>query len=181
MTDLPAPHSLRVPRWVNDDESISCFLCDQLFTFFNRRHHCRRCGLLVCNACSTHRLPIGDNTDGVFRCCDKCLAFSQTIQSASAEIEDPKAPAATRTPQRTQLRRFRRALLKNPSLSDAPTAVQCPFSPLVVAVDSPVPFPTFCCQLNLASSALMASNVACPPLWTVLDLSLLCYDVFDEV
>jgi hypothetical protein len=29
------------PRWQPDAEAISCYVCDNRFTFLNRRHHCR--------------------------------------------------------------------------------------------------------------------------------------------
>ncbi|KAK8198648.1 hypothetical protein M8818_006515 [Zalaria obscura] len=47
-----------VPRWQPDDETSSCSVCDAPFTFLNRRHHCRRCGRLVCASCSPHRITI---------------------------------------------------------------------------------------------------------------------------
>ncbi|CAN0497659.1 unnamed protein product, partial [Ectocarpus sp. 12 AP-2014] len=40
--------------WMDDDSSPSCLLCDALFTFTNRRHHCRACLKLVCSACSSN-------------------------------------------------------------------------------------------------------------------------------
>jgi hypothetical protein len=41
---------------VEDNASLSCLLCVQKFTYSNRRHHCRTCGALVCDLCSTKRL-----------------------------------------------------------------------------------------------------------------------------
>ena len=34
----------------------NCELCETKFTLFNRRHHCRVCGRVVCDACSENRL-----------------------------------------------------------------------------------------------------------------------------
>lgn len=45
-------------RWVPDSEASNCQLCDSSFGFFNRRHHCRECGKVVCNTCSTGRIKI---------------------------------------------------------------------------------------------------------------------------
>lgn len=42
-------------HWVKDDTSDSCLLCSDTFSLLKRRHHCRRCGLLVCGACSNKK------------------------------------------------------------------------------------------------------------------------------
>lgn len=47
-----------VPRWQPDDELSACSICGNSFTFLNRRHHCRRCGRLVCGPCSPHRITL---------------------------------------------------------------------------------------------------------------------------
>lgn len=45
--------SFSVPSWQPDLDSDHCAICGQHFTFFIRRHHCRMCGRIVCNDCST--------------------------------------------------------------------------------------------------------------------------------
>mmetsp|Transcript_29609 Transcript_29609/g.65638 ORF Transcript_29609/g.65638 Transcript_29609/m.65638 type:complete len:702 (-) Transcript_29609:18-2123(-) len=45
-------------NWVDDGSSQHCLLCVQKFTYSNRRHHCRTCGVLCCDQCSTKRLRI---------------------------------------------------------------------------------------------------------------------------
>lgn len=42
-------------EWVKDNLSDVCQLCLDSFTMTRRRHHCRRCGSLVCGACSTKK------------------------------------------------------------------------------------------------------------------------------
>jgi hypothetical protein len=40
------------PRWVPDAEAALCMLCESTaFGTFQRRHHCRSCGWVVCAAC----------------------------------------------------------------------------------------------------------------------------------
>jgi hypothetical protein len=66
--------------WVNDDERVLCNLCSTVFTLFNRRHHCRACGEIYCNACSSESGLVAQSTDGVgsglvvvsSRICKKC-------------------------------------------------------------------------------------------------------------
>eukprot|EP01043_Picozoa_sp_COSAG02_P008590 COSAG02_NODE_277_length_25939_cov_108.963971_17_plen_142_part_00 len=42
-------------QWMQDDASDKCLLCGSEWSMFNRRHHCRSCGILVCYYCSSHR------------------------------------------------------------------------------------------------------------------------------
>ena len=39
------------PEWHPDNSNKTCELCENGFTFFNRRHHCRNCGRVVCGKC----------------------------------------------------------------------------------------------------------------------------------
>ena len=40
------------PTWVSDLTAPHCMICQKGFTLLMRRHHCRRCGKLVCHACA---------------------------------------------------------------------------------------------------------------------------------
>ena len=42
--------------WFDDKLSNGCLLCGTPFTVWLRRHHCRSCGLLVCQPCSLRKL-----------------------------------------------------------------------------------------------------------------------------
>ncbi|DAA75873.1 TPA_exp: Uncharacterized protein A8136_1244 [Trichophyton benhamiae CBS 112371] len=48
----------RLPRWQPDSEVTECPICGITFTFWFRKHHCRKCGRVVCAACSPHRITI---------------------------------------------------------------------------------------------------------------------------
>lgn len=37
--------------WMKDEESERCSKCNKKFSFNNRRHHCRICGLIFCGKC----------------------------------------------------------------------------------------------------------------------------------
>eukprot|EP00939_MAST-03C_sp_MAST-3C-sp1_P004888 g4888.t1 len=84
------------PLWVPDNFSPVCMCCGVIkfskFSLRNRRHHCRRCGVLVCSSCSRHKLmlPSLDSRNPV-RVCDKCKA---RVTVASTPDEDARAAVA---------------------------------------------------------------------------------------
>ncbi|KAG6065185.1 hypothetical protein E4U32_007669 [Claviceps aff. humidiphila group G2b] len=51
-------HEVAPPRWQPDAEVTYCPICRAQFSFFIRKHHCRKCGRVVCAACSPHRIII---------------------------------------------------------------------------------------------------------------------------
>mmetsp|Transcript_46323 Transcript_46323/g.110268 ORF Transcript_46323/g.110268 Transcript_46323/m.110268 type:complete len:319 (+) Transcript_46323:70-1026(+) len=61
-------------RWQNDEDVTNCPLCLQEFnSAFCRKHHCRQCGRVVCDACSQTRLRLpGSQSATKERVCDEC-------------------------------------------------------------------------------------------------------------
>ena len=47
-----------LPRWQPDGDVDRCPVCRTEFSFWYRKHHCRKCGRVVCAACSPHRITI---------------------------------------------------------------------------------------------------------------------------
>ncbi len=47
-----------LPVWQPDAEVSVCPICGQHFNFWYRKHHCRKCGRVVCSSCSPHRITI---------------------------------------------------------------------------------------------------------------------------
>lgn len=47
-----------LPRWQPDTEVSKCPICGTIFSFWYRKHHCRKCGRVVCANCSPHRITI---------------------------------------------------------------------------------------------------------------------------
>jgi FYVE zinc finger len=47
-----------VPAWQPDSEVSHCPICKKQFKWMFRRHHCRKCGRVVCDSCSPHRITI---------------------------------------------------------------------------------------------------------------------------
>ncbi len=49
-------------RWISDEERVMCVQCSTAFSFFERRHHCRLCGEVFCNSCTSAVIDFKDNT-----------------------------------------------------------------------------------------------------------------------
>ncbi|CAE6491886.1 unnamed protein product [Rhizoctonia solani] len=51
--------------WKPDEMADGCdtLTCDAKFSLFERRHHCRRCGDVFCQACSSHQTLLLDTTN----------------------------------------------------------------------------------------------------------------------
>lgn len=49
--------------WQNDSDVLNCQnkKCNSLFTFFNRKHHCRKCGQIFCSTCSSYKVHIPEH------------------------------------------------------------------------------------------------------------------------
>uniref|UniRef100_A0A034VST4 Zinc finger FYVE domain-containing protein 26-like protein n=1 Tax=Bactrocera dorsalis TaxID=27457 RepID=A0A034VST4_BACDO len=79
--------------WVRDDDATHCMCCHRAaFTMLMRRHHCRRCGRVVCFACSAHRMRIPDLYEDVeVRVCNDC--FSKTAEVQRRRTQDAHAVA----------------------------------------------------------------------------------------
>ena len=56
-----------------------------------RRHHCRRCGKIVCNGCSTKRLLIPAQSSDPVRVCDPCFAEASSKRVSAAALGDSSA------------------------------------------------------------------------------------------
>lgn len=58
-------------QWVPDSATAVCMACKvERFSMFNRRHHCRRCGRVVCRGCSSRNTLIFGM---VARTCNDCF------------------------------------------------------------------------------------------------------------
>ena len=56
--DATEPADFVLARWQPDAEVTYCPICNSQFSIFVRKHHCRKCGRVVCNSCSPHRIMI---------------------------------------------------------------------------------------------------------------------------
>lgn len=50
---IEAARNFAPPVWEREDGVTSCRLCNHSFAVFRRKHHCRNCGMCVCDKCCT--------------------------------------------------------------------------------------------------------------------------------
>ncbi|XP_055384992.1 zinc finger FYVE domain-containing protein 26 homolog isoform X2 [Condylostylus longicornis] len=69
-------------EWIKDEDANVCQSCRYtVFTMLIRRHHCRRCGRVVCYSCSKHRIKIPEiYQDVLVRICIDCAKEIQVME-----------------------------------------------------------------------------------------------------
>lgn len=63
--------ALKGHTWLKDDEASGCKQCRKEFSISRRKHHCRNCGDIFCNTCSSNELSLPSYPKPV-RVCDIC-------------------------------------------------------------------------------------------------------------
>uniref|UniRef100_A0A8C7K448 RUN and FYVE domain containing 1 n=1 Tax=Oncorhynchus kisutch TaxID=8019 RepID=A0A8C7K448_ONCKI len=71
--------------WLKDDEATQCKHCQKEFSIARRKHHCRNCGDIYCNSCSSNELALPSYPRPV-RVCDIChsLLLQRSTSSTSS-------------------------------------------------------------------------------------------------
>ena len=54
-SDVTTPFPIQPPNWESDDMIYNCCFCRCEFTWRSRKHHCRICGKIFCESCSSFR------------------------------------------------------------------------------------------------------------------------------
>ena len=68
--------------WVLNGSAAKCLVCSVKFGYFLRRHHCRSCGLIICNACSKTKAMVDElDENSKTRICDICVSICESINS----------------------------------------------------------------------------------------------------
>eukprot|EP01048_Picozoa_sp_COSAG05_P016021 COSAG05_NODE_2008_length_3713_cov_106.491699_1_plen_926_part_00 len=88
-------------RWEDDESSSNCMCCGEEFNLRRRKHHCRRCGLIVCNNCSKKMAGLRENCkpkakgkcpppklDAMLLVCTRC----EPAITANADLQKGLAP-----------------------------------------------------------------------------------------
>ncbi len=81
------------PHWIPDQEAASCMCCDTKFTLVKRRHHCRACGKVLCNACCAHRHALKYLDDEkAARVCEACKQILERQEAEAAATPTRQPP-----------------------------------------------------------------------------------------
>mmetsp|Transcript_25230 Transcript_25230/g.40115 ORF Transcript_25230/g.40115 Transcript_25230/m.40115 type:complete len:219 (-) Transcript_25230:398-1054(-) len=81
---FPLPQS----QWVPDSDVSFCTICDQPFQstlFTSGKHHCRKCGKVICDDCSKSRVQS-------YRVCDSCYQPGASITDYLKRPSTPYQP-----------------------------------------------------------------------------------------
>lgn len=96
--------------WQRDEDVAACPLCEAAFSVFHRRHHCRKCGRVVCHPCSRTRTSY--------------LPFTQVASPVlNADPKRPHRPHRTCDECAQDLAALRTAILARPGSSSARSTV----------------------------------------------------------
>ena len=75
--------------WILNSSMSYCMICALDFTFWNRRHHCRACGNLVCGECSPFAARIMElPLPGRHRVCKECVKHYGIESKISMQVEN---------------------------------------------------------------------------------------------
>ena len=69
--------------WVINHKQNNCLICFTSFGLLKRKHHCRACGNLICDSCSSHKRFIEKMEDklGRVRVCKECVSLNKSKKS----------------------------------------------------------------------------------------------------
>lgn len=82
--------------WMPDRYCKVCYGCEEPFTMYRRRHHCRMCGQIFCNTCSSYAIDGSIfNSPGLVRACRDC--FEQAGEHAVNELKVAKKRIGDKT------------------------------------------------------------------------------------
>ncbi|XP_075252771.1 uncharacterized protein LOC142344757 isoform X3 [Convolutriloba macropyga] len=86
-------------NWLPDDHVDNCLSCDKEFSATVRKHHCRCCGKIFCNDCSSRRASLPAHPTPV-RVCNDCsqLLTNSHLPPVSLSASTTSTPSHSATP-----------------------------------------------------------------------------------
>ncbi|XP_054475735.1 FYVE, RhoGEF and PH domain-containing protein 6-like isoform X2 [Anoplopoma fimbria] len=85
LRDDGVPLGSKAPIWIPDPRTTMCMICTCEFTLTWRRHHCRACGKVVCQSCSSNKCCLEYLKNQIARVCDQCFPVLQLQKSERAQ------------------------------------------------------------------------------------------------
>ncbi|KAF7474242.1 Hypothetical predicted protein [Marmota monax] len=96
--DEVSPLGSKAPIWIPDTRATMCMICTSEFTLTWRRHHCRACGKIVCQACSSNKYGLDYLKNQPARVCEHCFQELQKLdRQHSPKVGSPgnhKSPSS---------------------------------------------------------------------------------------
>uniref|UniRef100_A0A3B4VKM9 FYVE, RhoGEF and PH domain containing 6 n=2 Tax=Seriola dumerili TaxID=41447 RepID=A0A3B4VKM9_SERDU len=91
-----APLGSKAPIWIPDPRTTMCMICTCEFSLTWRRHHCRACGKVVCQSCSSNKYRLEYLKNQLARVCDQCFCVlhEQTNERSLSSAVSPGNRAA---------------------------------------------------------------------------------------
>lgn len=122
-------------HWLKDESVVECGIdrCHKHFNFFERRHHCRKCGGIFCKEHTSHFLYINHlaqfTTGGrgtLSRVCDNCIGeYNEFMRNEFGVCHTPR-PKETYIPTEPRHTDYRKEIFK--PKEPAPQPLQLPIS-----------------------------------------------------
>ncbi|XP_052410362.1 FYVE, RhoGEF and PH domain-containing protein 6 isoform X1 [Carassius gibelio] len=95
ISDDGLPLGSKAPIWIPDLRTTMCMICTCEFTLTWRRHHCRACGKVVCQACSSNKYYLEYLKNQLARVCDHCYIKLQHKGEQSNVTVSPSGRSST--------------------------------------------------------------------------------------
>ena len=66
INEIKSVQKRKIYSWVRDDAVTNCYECKEMFTYYNRKHHCRVCGRIFCNTCCNKYIDVSESDASIF-------------------------------------------------------------------------------------------------------------------
>ena len=125
------------PIWTPDGDCLQCEQCSTQFTMLLRRHHCRNCGAIVCDACSKKRfLVLHIHQTKEQRVCDLCFEDLSNPDAVNSSTDAPTGDGDVVVPKSNLPKRGRQSVILrgldvekvNAAIGNDPTSTTSPAS-----------------------------------------------------